>query len=125
MPLVTDTLEGKINELQELKLKVTKLEKEVTTLVKENKEIKDLIYFYGDGCQFTKKADPSVACLERFLRAPISRREVWHNEDNHVIWKEHGGESNCGGVPYFYNKLTGKSVCGAANCEILKEWAKR
>jgi len=29
----------------------------------------------------------------------------------------------CGGVPFFFNKKTGKWICGSADYERLKKWA--
>ena len=119
-----DTLDSKIEQLSSLQSKCSNLEQEINTAINLQPKRTDLLFFYGDGCQFTKKALPHVSCLERFLKAPITRHETWHNEDNHALWKESGGESNCGGVPFFYNSTSGASVCGAADCSRLKEWSK-
>ena len=32
-------------------------------------------------------------------------------------------KGRCGGVPFFYNKKTGKFICGAADYDGLKKWA--
>ncbi len=52
----------------------------------------------------------------------IERIEVWHNEANAKLMKEYD-KGYCGGVPFFYNKKTGKWICGAADYERLKQWA--
>ena len=119
-----DTLDSKIEQLGSLQSKCSNLEQEINTTINLQPKRTDLLFFYGDGCQFTKKAQPHVSCLERFLKAPITRHETWHNEDNHALWKESGGESNCGGVPFFYNSTSGASVCGAADCSRLMEWSR-
>ena len=117
-------LDSKIEQLGSLQSKCSNLEQEINTTINLQPKRTDLLFFYGDGCQFTKKAQPHVSCLERFLKAPITRHETWHNEDNHALWKESGGESNCGGVPFFYNSTSGASVCGAADCSRLMEWSR-
>ena len=32
--------------------------------------------------------------------------------------------NECGGVPFFYNTKTEKFICGEADYETLKKWAK-
>jgi len=32
-------------------------------------------------------------------------------------------KGHCGGVPFFFNKKSGKWVCGGADYEGLKKWA--
>jgi hypothetical protein len=83
----------------------------------------DLKYFFGNGCSFTVKADKEVDCLEIFLGKKILKLEVWKDDTNMKDYTRSKGEINCGGVPYFYNEVTGSSVCGAQPCSILKEWA--
>ena len=120
---MAQTLDDKINRIETLKGELHALEAAVSSEITLQPTREDLVFFFGEGCAYTKKAEPSVSCLERFLKAPITRKESWHNEGNNTLWKESGGDTNCGGVPYFYNKTTGASACGAVNCEKLKIWA--
>ena len=118
------SLEEKIASLASLQAKVNDLEREVSTEIKSKPERSDLIFFYGEGCSYTKKALPFVSCLERHLQRPVVRKETWNDEGNHDLWTKSGGVSKCGGVPFFYNATTGATACGAVDCDRLKEWAR-
>ena len=83
----------------------------------------NLVFFFGGRCPFTERVGPEVVCLQRILGRKITRLEVWEDEKNQAQYEASGGAS-CGGVPYFYNSTTGKSVCGAAPCAHLVKWAK-
>jgi thiol-disulfide isomerase/thioredoxin len=84
---------------------------------------KTLKFFYGEGCPYTKKVQPAVNCVEMFLGKNIEKLEIYHSPENKVKYTKANGPQNCGGVPYFYNETTQKSVCGACSCDTLKEWA--
>lgn len=116
-------MDAKLAELSQLKEKVAALEAEIDLEISQKNPASHLTFFYGESCPFTRRVMPSVTCLERHLGQPVTRKETWNEEKNHDLWKDAGGESNCGGVPYFYNSSTGESICGAADCETLKKWA--
>jgi hypothetical protein len=65
---------------------------------------------------------PLVERLEQEEGINIAKLEVWHNEANATRMKEYD-KGYCGGVPFFYNKKTGKWICGEADYERLKKWA--
>ena len=65
---------------------------------------------------------PLVERLEGEEKVNIARLEVWHNEANAKVMKEYD-KGYCGGVPFFFNKKTGKWICGSADYERLKKWA--
>jgi hypothetical protein len=65
---------------------------------------------------------PLVERLEQEEGINIAKLEVWHNEANATVMKEYD-KGYCGGVPFFYNKKTGKWICGEAEYERLKKWA--
>lgn len=105
---------------QQRQKKIEQIEKKLQSLpVDEN-----LLFFYGESCPFTTRVLPEVRCLETSLGKQISRKEIWSDSSNRELYRNSGGQQNCGGVPYFYNKLTGKSVCGASSCDDLISWAK-
>ena len=81
-----------------------------------------LINFYGTECPHCENMKPLIEQLKRETGAFIEEREVWHDEKNAAILKKYD-KGVCGGVPYFYNTETGKSICGEATIEELKEWA--
>ncbi len=65
---------------------------------------------------------PLVERLEREEGVNVARLEVWHNENNAKLMREYD-KGYCGGVPFFFNKRTGKWLCGEVDYERLKKWA--
>lgn len=82
----------------------------------------DLIEFYGTECHFCKVMDPIVQRLEKEEKVKLTKLEVWHNSANAKILQQYD-QGKCGGVPFFYNKKTGKWICGAVSYEEFKKWA--
>jgi hypothetical protein len=66
--------------------------------------------------------EPLVERLEQEEGVKVARLEVWHNEANARLMREHD-KGFCGGVPFFFNKKTGQWICGGADYERLKKWA--
>lgn len=81
-----------------------------------------LISFYGRECPHCITMEPLVEKLKKETGVSVERLEVWHNEEN-MKKLESFDKGVCGGVPYFYNTETGKSICGEATIDELKEWA--
>ena len=104
----------------ELATKEAELEAAMSTLPRSE----NLLFFYGDGCSFTKRVAPQVRCLEMKLGRSVTRLETWNDSANAKRYDEVGGKKRCGGVPFFYNTTTGSSVCGARACDILTKWAQ-
>ena len=65
---------------------------------------------------------PLVERLEEEIGRTVEKLEVWHSEANAKIMREYD-KGYCGGVPFFFNKKTGKWICGEADLERLKKWA--
>lgn len=56
----------------------------------------------------------------------IKKIEIWHNEANNKMMERLDCEPEpCGGVPFFLNQKTGKTVCGEATIKELKDWASQ
>ena len=83
----------------------------------------DLIEFYGTECVHCNEMQPLIERLEQEERIKLERLEVWHNAENAKKMQELD-QGKCGGVPFFFNKKTGKWICGSADYEKLKAWAK-
>ena len=66
--------------------------------------------------------EPLVERLEPEEKVSVAKLEVWHNEANAILMREYD-KGFCGGVPFFFNKKTGKWICGGADYERLKQWA--
>jgi len=88
---------------------------------KQSKE-SHLLEFYGTECIHCHAMDPWIEKLEKELKVKVTKIEVWHNEANAKRMQEID-QDRCGGVPYFYNKKTGKWLCGAVSYDKLKTWA--
>ena len=81
-----------------------------------------LLEYSGDECGPCKLMKPIVDKLnEEGLN--IQRLEVWHDAENAALMEKYD-QGRCGGVPYFYNTKTGKSLCGAQDYETIKAWAQ-
>ena len=85
--------------------------------------MKDILFFYGLEC-------PHCIIVERHVDKLISQGlnikkvEVWHNIENDKMLEElDKGENRCGGVPFFLNQNTGKTICGEATYKEIKNWA--
>ena len=82
----------------------------------------DLIDFYGRECPHCIDMEPHIARLEKEEGIKITKLECWHNSKNaQLLEKTDAGK--CGGVPFFFNKKTGKWICGSTNYEAFKKWA--
>jgi hypothetical protein len=87
-------------------------------------EHKELLFFYGTECPHCIRMDKHVSKLikEGF---DIERVEIWHNEENNKMMEKLDNEPEpCGGVPFFLNQKTKKTVCGEVSYKELKDWAE-
>lgn len=116
-------IKGLVDELKQLNVKATVAQDKLRTKLQEQPIDPNLSFFFGDGCPFTKRAQPAIDCLEIHLGKRLNRLETWNNDENHDSYVAVGGIQNCGGVPFFYNKTTGKHICGVTSCEKLVDWA--
>ena len=85
---------------------------------------KDLIFFYGLDCPHCVEVEKHVDKLieEGFN---IKKLEVWNNMENDKIMVDLDvGEDMCGGVPFFINQISGKTICGEATYKEIKSWAE-
>jgi len=84
---------------------------------------KDLLFFYGLDCPHCITVEKHVDKLidEGFN---IKKLEVWNNKENdELMISLDKGENMCGGVPFFLNQITGKTICGEATYKEVKSWA--
>ena len=82
-----------------------------------------LYEFYGDGCPHCEKMRPKVEKLEDEEDVEVEQLEVWDNPENAEKQQELD-DGKCGGVPFFYNTESDERICGEANLDKLKSWAK-
>lgn len=82
----------------------------------------DLIEFYGTECVHCREMEPLIMRLQKEEGLKIERLEVWHNAKNAETMQKFDKDF-CGGVPFFFNKKTGKWICGSTSYEKFKAWA--
>lgn len=82
-----------------------------------------LKHFYGTECPHCERMVPIIAQLEKENGLTVEHLEVWHNEENAKLLTSYDSDGACGGVPFFINTQTGKTICGEATLEELKDWA--
>jgi len=86
--------------------------------------MKNIYFFYGVEC-------PNCVVMEKLVDKLIEegicikKMEVWHNIENEELMVSlDKGEEVCGGVPFFFNEHTNKSICGETSYKELKTWAQ-
>lgn len=82
-----------------------------------------LLEFYGTECPHCVRMHKLVERLEKEEGVKVEAFEVWHNKENEQKLLEIDKDL-CGGVPFFYNTVNKKFICGEASYEELKDWAK-
>ncbi len=82
-----------------------------------------LLNFYGQECPHCDRMHEIMGKLEKDENLSFDKLEVWHNDENLKKLTELDPKEECGGVPYFYNTKTNKSICGEATYDELKAWA--
>ncbi len=78
--------------------------------------------FFGTECEHCAKMEKIVQKLEKEKNIKVNRFEVWHEKENRMTMEALDIEP-CGGVPFFLNQETTKTICGEATYEELKDWA--
>merc|ERR1719247_1512197 len=69
-----------------------------------------------------------MSAVEKSLNTRILKWDVWSDPAAYKLMqfldKGPDGRSKCGGLPFFYNRKTGKIVCGATTEKNLMNWAQ-
>jgi len=82
-----------------------------------------LLEFYGKECPHCVEMHELVERLQKEESIEIDAIEVWHNKENEKKLLDIDKDL-CGGVPFFYNTKNKKFICGSADYDELKDWAK-
>jgi thiol-disulfide isomerase/thioredoxin len=82
-----------------------------------------LLEFYGETCPHCVEMKPIVEQLEKEEGVTVEKHEVWNNTENAKKMEEYD-TGLCGGVPFFYNTDSKQFLCGSADMNTLKKWAK-
>jgi thiol-disulfide isomerase/thioredoxin len=101
---------------------VLKIKEGEKAMKPEDKLPGDLVEFMGTECTICEQMEPLVQRLMAEEGVEIHKLEIWHNQENANLFMEID-QGNCGGVPFFYNRKTGKWVCGKTSYEKFKKWA--
>lgn len=83
----------------------------------------EFLDFYGTECVHCHEMDPIVEKVEKELGVKFKKIEVWHNAANAKMMEDEYDKGRCGGVPFYFNKKTGKFICGAVDYETFKKFA--
>jgi thiol-disulfide isomerase/thioredoxin len=83
-----------------------------------------LLHFYGKECPHCDKVRPVIDAFEKETGQKVDRIEVWHDKKNEKLFLSYDKNEECGGVPFFINTKTNKTICGEATVKEIKEWAK-
>lgn len=81
-----------------------------------------LLAFHGTECPHCRNMDSIIARLNK-EGLKIKKLEVWHNDKNAELMGRYNF-GKCGGVPFFYNTVTEKFICGETTYASLKKWGK-
>ncbi len=86
-----------------------------------------LIEFHAAGADQCDEMKPAMSAVEKELGTRILKWDVWSDPAAYKLMqfldKGPDGRSKCGGLPFFYNRKTGKIVCGATTEKNLMNWA--
>jgi thiol-disulfide isomerase/thioredoxin len=82
-----------------------------------------LLMFYGTECTHCHEMIPLIEKLEKEEKIKVKQIETWHNAVNKKKLQEADKGGKCGGVPFFLNEETGKTICGSVPYDKLKKWA--
>lgn len=85
----------------------------------------NLLFFYGTECPHCIRMEKLLDALIKDEHIHVSKIEIWHNEENNKLLEEldHGPDA-CGGVPFFLNQKTKKTLCGEVTKKEIEEWAR-
>ena len=87
-----------------------------------------LIEFHAAGADQCDEMKPAMSAVEKELGTRILKWDVWSDPAAYKLMqfldKGPDGRSKCGGLPFFYNRKTGKIVCGATTEKNLMNWAQ-
>lgn len=84
----------------------------------------ELLFFYGTECPHCIRMEKLLDKLIKEEGITVRKIEIWHNEENNKLLEGLDCEAEpCGGVPFFLNQKTSKTICGEVKYNELKEWA--
>ncbi len=84
-----------------------------------------LLFFYGLECPHCIRMERFIDKLIKEEGFEIKKLEIWYNKKNNELCEKYDCESEpCGGVPFFLNQKTKKTLCGEVTYKEIKDWAE-
>ena len=83
-----------------------------------------LLYFYGEDCPDCIRMHVRIEKLKKEEAIELTSYEVWGNTENDRLCQKYDINGECGGIPFFFNTKTKKSLCGEVTYKELRDWAK-
>ncbi|CAM9330868.1 unnamed protein product [Ectocarpus sp. 6 AP-2014] len=82
-----------------------------------------LLEFHGEQCDHCEAMKPLFRRLFLETRLVVKRHMVWEDTANFRLMSIYDLKSRCRGLPFFYNRRTGETICGATTWSNFKNWA--
>ena len=80
-----------------------------------------LMEFHSDNCDHCEQMEPVLRRLENDLKTKIRRINIFRRREFMGLL-EAIGHDECGSLPFYYNRRTGRAICGATTYINLKRW---
>ena len=99
----------------------------VQSACKEELRVTEIIMYHGLECPHCLAMMPLVDRLEKEEEVRVTKKEVWHNEENKEEMRSRRDliAPACGGslgVPCFFSEKTNKVLCGEVSYRKFKKW---
>ncbi|CAM9192237.1 unnamed protein product [Hapterophycus canaliculatus] len=82
-----------------------------------------LLEFHGAKCDHCEEMLPLFDRLHDETRLVIKRHLVWEDTANFRLMAIYDLKTGCKGLPFFYNRRTGETICGATTWSNFRNWA--
>eukprot|EP00903_Cladosiphon_okamuranus_P013092 g12212.t1 len=82
-----------------------------------------LLEFHGAKCDHCEAMLPLFDRLFQETRLVVKRHLVWEDTANFRLMSVYDMKSQCKGLPFFYNRRTGQTICGATTWSNFRNWA--
>lgn len=84
-----------------------------------------LLIFVGTECPHCDAMEPLLAKLQFETGIVLEKKDVWKSETDYRLlenYRKAVKDSECDGIPFFYNTKNKKYLCGEVSYKRLKEW---
>ncbi|KAK1939533.1 hypothetical protein X943_000816 [Babesia divergens] len=81
-----------------------------------------LLAFHKKDCEFCEDMEPLILRANKECDVHIERLDVGYNH-NYALMLKLDKRAKCGGLPFYYNLLTHRHICGATTYQNLVAWA--